>query len=121
MVIAYTVAGAAAVVLGLAGLLRLCKTVGERLARADDIAPAAVRPPVAPGRGFLSADEETLQRWAAEATRRDLARLAAVDKVFTHGMNRLFERALAQLLPGDQTARNVARADLYRYPLVGAQ
>lgn len=104
----------------LVGLLRLGRAVGERLARATEPAPARVRPPVAPGDGFLSDEEETAQRWATEATRRDLARLEAVDRVFVHGMNKLFEQTLSQL-GLDQYDRNWARVTSGDYPLVGVQ
>lgn len=88
-----------AVIAGLVGLLRLAKAGGERLARAGADQPpvAPVPPPVAPGPGYLSAEEQSLEQWAADATQRDLDRIAAAHRVFQHGSNRLFERALAQL------------------------
>jgi len=116
----YTATAVGAVIAGLLGLLRLAKTAGERLADSGPtVAPVAVRPAVAAGPGWLSDDEQAAQRWAAEATSRDLDRLAAVQRVFQHRSNQLFEWALAELLP-TQAQRDVVRADLHRYHLVGA-
>lgn len=115
MAIALVLAGTVAVVAGLVGLLYAFKAAGERLARADDSTPAAVRPLVA-SEGFLSPDEEA----AAAANARDFERLAAIERIARHRSNQIFEWALSELRL-DQTWRNVVRSDLAGYPLVGAR
>lgn len=107
---------AATLVGGLLVLLRALKALGEHLSRSDDAAPARVRPLLPPDSGWLSDEERAID----EANRRDLERIAAACRVFEHGMNRLFERTLAQLLD-DQHDRNWARVASGDYPLVGVQ
>lgn len=110
MTAAVTVGAVGVLIAGLVGLLRLGRAAGERLRRdSTDLEPAYVRPAVADEPGALSEEERVLRRWVEEATERDLARLAAVHKVFQHECNVLFEQALSYLKL-DVPEQNWARA-----------